>query len=156
VLARGGPGAIFLQAQKLLCHNLTADPGSIPILSTYFLRPAAGQCPPPSALGAAGGDGSTSSPQRWTGARPCSCLRPDALGTSSCIQRAGSLPRWESYLRYEVDKISALPDTVVYPRSRLRARINRSRRGQRRRREKAPEHRRHMRLPSSGISVSAS
>src|ERR1019366_133337 len=35
----GGPGAIFGQAEKIFCHNMTADPGSIPIINTYFLHP---------------------------------------------------------------------------------------------------------------------
>ncbi len=45
----GGPGAIFQQAEKIFCHNLTADPGSIPIINTYFLHPALHGCPTPRA-----------------------------------------------------------------------------------------------------------
>jgi endoglucanase len=41
-------------------------------------------------------------------------LETDAIGTSSCIEHAGSLPLWESYLRYEIDQVSALPHTLVY------------------------------------------
>ncbi len=113
----GGPGAIFLQAEKLLCHNLTADRGSIPILNTYFLHPAAGSCPKPKALAAAGPvfrrrvDEFAQAIDR----RPAVLLlETDALGASSCVKRAGSLPLWESYLRYEIDRVSALPHTVVY------------------------------------------
>ena len=36
--AGGGPGAIFAQVQKIFCHNLTADPGTIPIITTYSPR----------------------------------------------------------------------------------------------------------------------
>ena len=36
--AGGGPGAIFAQVQKIFCHNLTADPGRIPIITTYSPR----------------------------------------------------------------------------------------------------------------------
>ncbi|MGA9859312.1 MAG: hypothetical protein WBQ18_15715, partial [Solirubrobacteraceae bacterium] len=41
----GGPGAIFGQAEKIFCHNLTADRGSIPVFNTYFMHPALGGCP---------------------------------------------------------------------------------------------------------------
>ncbi|MFZ0040055.1 MAG: hypothetical protein WAK93_02010, partial [Solirubrobacteraceae bacterium] len=41
----GGPGKIFAQAEKIFCHNMTADPGSIPIINTYFMHPALGGCP---------------------------------------------------------------------------------------------------------------
>jgi hypothetical protein len=41
--AGGGPGAIFGQVQKIFCHNLTADPGGVPIITTYFLYQA-GYC----------------------------------------------------------------------------------------------------------------
>jgi len=43
----GGPGAIFAQAEKILCRNMQADPGSIPIVNTYFLHPVLGGCPTP-------------------------------------------------------------------------------------------------------------
>ncbi len=113
----GGPGAIFLQTEKLLCHNLTADRGSVPILNTYFLHPAAGSCPRPSALAAAGPmfrrrvDEFAQAVDR----RPAVLLlETDALGTSSCVKRVGSMRLWESYLRYEVTQLSALPHAVVY------------------------------------------
>jgi hypothetical protein len=35
----GGPGAVLGQVHKILCHNLTADPGTIPIITTYFVHP---------------------------------------------------------------------------------------------------------------------
>jgi len=41
-------------------------------------------------------------------------LEIDAIGTSSCVARVGSLPLWEADLRYEIDRVSALPHTVVY------------------------------------------
>jgi hypothetical protein len=113
----GGPGAIFAQTEKLLCQNLAADPGSIPILNTYFLHPAAGTCPGPAALGAAGPvfkrrvDEFAAAIDR----RPAVLLlETDAIGTSACIKRAGSLPIWESYLRYEINELSALPHSLAY------------------------------------------
>jgi endoglucanase len=115
--AGGSPAGIFRQTEKLLCHNLAADPGSIPILSTYFLHPAAGACPRPSALAAAGPlfkarvDAMAAAVDR----RPAVfLLEIDAIGSSGCIRKVGSLPLWESYLRYEIDAVSALPHTVVY------------------------------------------
>jgi endoglucanase len=41
-------------------------------------------------------------------------LEVDAIGSSRCISKAGALPGWEADLRYEIDKLSALPHTVVY------------------------------------------
>ncbi|MGI8506639.1 MAG: glycoside hydrolase family 6 protein, partial [Solirubrobacteraceae bacterium] len=41
-------------------------------------------------------------------------LETDAIGNSSCVKRAGSLPTWESFLRYEIDTIAALPHSVAY------------------------------------------
>jgi endoglucanase len=113
----GGPGAIFAQAEKLFCHNFTADPGSIPIISTYFLHPALGGCATPSQINAA-----------WPafrrrvdelaaaiGNRPVVLLlETDAFGSSACMARMGDLGMWEADVRYEVDRMAALPHTVVY------------------------------------------
>ena len=52
----GSPAGIFGQTQKIFCHNLTADPGSIPVFTTYFLHPAVGGCATRSQLSAAGPD----------------------------------------------------------------------------------------------------
>ena len=35
--AGGGSGAVFAQVEKIFCHNMTADRGTIPIITTYFL-----------------------------------------------------------------------------------------------------------------------
>ncbi len=113
----GGPGGVFLQTEKILCKNLTADPGSVPILSTYFLHPAAGNCPSPGALRRAGGTFKRRVNEfvDAVGSRPAlTLLETDAVGESSCAKRHGSLGIWESYLRYEIDKVRALPHTVVY------------------------------------------
>ena len=113
----GGPGAIFKQTQKLLCHNQTADPGSIMLLNTYFLHPAAGECPNASTLLAAGPNF-----RRQVGEfaaaiqrRPVVImLETDSIGSTHCIRRVGSLPTWESFLRYEIKAFAALPHAVVY------------------------------------------
>jgi hypothetical protein len=113
----GGPGAIFKQTEKLLCSNLRADPGAIPLLNTYFLHPAAGTCPSPGALAAAGptfrrrvdelADAVARRPAVFL-------LETDGIGSTRCVARAGSLPLWEADLRYEVGRIAALPHAVVY------------------------------------------
>ncbi|MGH2869506.1 MAG: hypothetical protein ACRDNK_18325, partial [Solirubrobacteraceae bacterium] len=113
----GGPGGIFRQTQKLLCHNQTADPGSIMLLNTYFLHPAAGTCPNSSTLLAAGpafrrrvGEFAAA-----IGRRPVVImLETDSIGSTHCIARAGTLPTWESFLRYEIGRFAALPHAVVY------------------------------------------
>lgn len=115
--AGGSPAGVFQQTEKILCDNLTADPGSIPILNTYFLHPAAGACPAPSALAAAGPlfkarvDAMADAVDR----RPVVfLLELDAIGSSGCVREVGSLPLWEAYLRYEINAVAALPHTVVY------------------------------------------
>jgi endoglucanase len=113
----GGPGAVFLQTEKILCHNLTADPGSIPILNTYFLHPAAGTCPRPAALRRAAPvfkrrvNEFVDAVER----RPAVLLlETDAIGNSSCVAHHRSLPEWESLLHYEIQKVAALPHVVAY------------------------------------------
>ena len=113
----GTPSGIFKQVQKIFCDNLAADPGTIPIINTYFLHPVLGGCPTPSQVEkymplfkarinamAAG-----------TGRRPAVyLLELDALGSSSCVEKMGAMPEWEAALRYEMHAIQALPHTVVY------------------------------------------
>ena len=113
----GGPGAVFLQAEKLLCQNLTADPGAIPIFSTDFLNPAAGACPKTRALAAAGPvfRRRVNELADAIGHRSVVLLiELNSIGTSKCVQRGGSLPTWESFLRYEISTLSALPHTLIY------------------------------------------
>ncbi len=113
----GGPGAIFGQTEKIFCSNLSADPGSIPIFNTYFLHPALGGCPTPAQVRAYTPtfDRRVDEMAAATDRRPAVfLLELDAIGSSSCIARDGSLPAWEADLRYEMDKMQALPHTVVY------------------------------------------
>ena len=113
----GTPAGIFKQVHKVLCDNMAADPGTIPIINTYFLHPVLGGCPTPAqvrgymplfkrridAMAAA------------TGRRPAVyLLELDALGSSSCVKKMGAMGEWESALRYEMRTIEALPHTVVY------------------------------------------
>ncbi len=113
----GSPAGIFGQTQKIFCSNLQADPGSIPIFNTYFLHAKLGGCPTPAAVRAytplfhAQIDAMAAAVDR----RPAVfLLELDALGSSGCVARMGSLPLWEADLRYEMTKMASLPHTVVY------------------------------------------
>ncbi len=113
----GGPGAIFGQAEKILCSNMSADPGSIPIFNTYFLHPALGGCPTPAQVRAYTPtfDRRVDEMAAATDRRPAVfLLELDAIGSSSCIGKEGSLPAWEADLRYEMGRMEALAHTVVY------------------------------------------
>lgn len=113
----GSPKGIFDQAQKLFCHNLTADPGSIPIINTYFLHPLAGGCPTAGRLRARSGHfkSQVNAMAAATGRRPAVfLLEVDAIGSSRCISHHGGLHVWESLLRYEAKRMSSLPHTAVY------------------------------------------
>jgi endoglucanase len=113
----GGPGAIYEQVRKILCQNLSADPGSVPIVNTYFLHPLAGGCSNRSQLAAIWPTFKRQIDEmvRATGNHPVVyLLELDAFGSSSCMAKVGSLKLWEKYLRYEVDEVRSLPHTVVY------------------------------------------
>jgi endoglucanase len=113
----GGPGAIYGQAEKLFCQNFQADPGSIPVISTYFLHPDLGGCATASQIGA---DEPTFHRRvdelaEATGNRPAVFLvEIDGLGSSSCMSRQGDLGAWLAQLRYEDLKLISLPHTLVY------------------------------------------
>ncbi len=116
--AHGGtPSGIYAQVQKILCGNLTALPGSIPLINTYFLHPAAGGCATKGQINAAAGlfKARVDAVASANGDHPAVyMLELDALGSSSCFARKGSLSAYEGLLRYEVDKMAALPHAVVY------------------------------------------
>ncbi len=112
----GGPGAIFAQVQKIFCHNLTADPGSIPIITTYFLYQA-GYCETSSEIVSHRPTFERQVNEMVQGIenRPAvMLLELDAVGSSSCMARNGALPEWEADMRYEINAVSALPHAVVY------------------------------------------
>ena len=113
----GGPGAIFAATEQVLCRDLAADRGSIPILPTYFMHPAVGGCPTPAAMVAM----HATFVRRVDEMAAAIARRPavvlveiDGIGSSSCVQRMGSMPQWEADLRYEAGTFQALPHTVVY------------------------------------------
>jgi hypothetical protein len=114
--AGGGPGAIFAQVQKIFCHNLTADPGSIPIITTYFLYQA-GYCETSSEIVAHRPTFERQVNEMVQGIanRPAvMLLELDAVGSSSCMARTGALSEWENDIRYEIGAVSTLPHAVVY------------------------------------------
>jgi endoglucanase len=113
----GTPSGIAAQVQKILCGNLTADPGAIPVINTYFLHPAVGGCATTAQVNAAAPrfKSQIDAMASANGDHPAVyLLELDALGSSSCFQRQGSLSAYEGLLRYEVDKMAALPHAVVY------------------------------------------
>jgi endoglucanase len=115
--AGGGPGKVLGQVQKILCGNLTADPGSVPIVSTYFLHATLKGCPSVGQIYAYMPTFKRRVNEVITGigTHPVVMfLELDALGSSVCIAKHGALPAWEAALRYEVDRAATLPHAVVY------------------------------------------
>ncbi len=114
----GTPAGIFSQAQKLFCHNFTADPGSIPVISTYFMHATLGGCPTASAIGAyrPAFEAQIDALAQATGNRPVVyLLELDAVGSSACIARsAAALSQWESMLKFEATTLGKLPHALVY------------------------------------------
>jgi endoglucanase len=113
----GSPEGIFAQTEKVLCQNMTADPGSIPIISTYFLHATLGGCPTPAQMSAYDPlfRARVNAMAQAIDRRPAVLLLEiDGIGSSRCVRRMGSLPAWEAALRYEIDAMAALPHTVVY------------------------------------------
>jgi endoglucanase len=112
----GGPGAIYSQVQKIFCHNLTADPGSIPIISTFFLYQQ-GYCETAQQIldSRPTFERQINEMADGTGNRPAVyLLELDAVGASKCEADKGALSAWEGDIGYEIDKLSSLPHTVVY------------------------------------------
>jgi Glycosyl hydrolases family 6 len=112
--AGGGPGAVFGQVYKVLCHNMTADPGTIPILQSMFIYPHGKYCASRKEIA---GNLRTFRRQvnemaRGIGRKPAVILMElDSGATSSCV---GSRRLWKAALRYEINVFSALPHAVVY------------------------------------------
>jgi endoglucanase len=113
----GSPSAIAKQVQKILCYNLAADPGTVPVITTYFLHGRLKGCPTTGDINAymplfkseinamVGAVGNQ--PAMWL-------IEEDGLGSSTCIAKNGALGAWEAALRYEVTKIASLPHEVAY------------------------------------------
>lgn len=113
----GTPAGIYKQTHKDFCQIAATDPGTVPILSTYFLHPKLGGCATTAQIEAymPRFHALVHAMARATGDRPAVfLLELDALGSSSCMARHGSLPAWEAALRYEMKAVASLPHTVVY------------------------------------------
>jgi hypothetical protein len=117
VSAGGTPAGIFAQTEKIFCSVLPADPGSIPIFTTYFLHASLGNRPTPAQVRAymplfhKRVDAMAAAVDH----RPAVILvELNALGASSAIAKSGALPAWEDALHYEITKLGSLPHTVVY------------------------------------------
>jgi hypothetical protein len=113
----GSPDGIFKQTQKVLCQNMTADRGTIPILSTDFLHATLGGSPTTAQMASYGSlfrarvDAMAHAIDR----RPAVVLvEIDGIGSTRGVAKMGSLAQWEEDLRYEVNAMAALPHTVVY------------------------------------------
>jgi cellulase/cellobiase CelA1 len=117
VSAGGSPAGIFDQTEKIFCSVLRADPGTIPIFTTYFLHSTLGGSPTPGQV-----RGYMPLFQQRVNAMAAAIdRRPalifvelDALGSSAAIAKSGALPAWEQALHYEISKLGSLPHTVVY------------------------------------------
>ncbi len=113
----GSPRGIYGQTVKLFCHNFTADPTGIPIINTYFLHGTLHGCPTPGMINRYRPKfkAQIDSIARAVGRRPVVwLLELDYLGSSGCIRNHGSLPGWESLMRFEVKKLASLPHAVTY------------------------------------------
>ena len=113
----GTPAGIFKQTQKLFCRNLTADPGAVMLINTYFLHPTLGGCPTPAAIRAYLPlfRARVNAMAAGVGRRPAVfLLELDAIGSSACVTRRHAMPDWEAALRYEMNAVRALPHSVVY------------------------------------------
>ena len=117
VSAGGSPDGIFAQTEKIFCSVLPADPGTIPIFTTYFLHGQLGGSPTPAQV-----RGYMPLFHRQIDAMAAAVdRRPalifveiDALGSSADIARSGALPEWEHALHYEISRLGSLPHTVLY------------------------------------------
>jgi endoglucanase len=113
----GAPDGIFKQTEKVLCQNMAADRGSIPILNTYFLHATLGGSPTPAQMSAYGPlfRARVDAMAQAIGRRPVVLLLEiDGIGSTRGVAKMGSLPQWEADLRYEISAMAALPHTVVY------------------------------------------
>lgn len=128
----GGPGAILGQTQKILCSNMAADPGTVPILETFFVYPNGAYCP---SAGQLSGNTGTFNRQvtefaQGIGRNPAVVLTElDSIGSSACmnlpsvvhadghtwtIKGAGSWEYWWSHHRVH-GKVIAKYHKVFFP-----------------------------------------
>ncbi len=112
----GGPGAVYGQVNRFFCHAAQADPGTVPVITTFFLYQH-GYCESAATIAA-----SRPTFERQVrefaagiGRRPAVVLLElDAIGASRCLQRTGALSQWEADISYEIGRVAALPHVVAY------------------------------------------
>jgi len=113
----GTPRGIYKQTHKLFCAIQASDPGTIPIITTYFLHPNLHGCPTTAQI-----NGylprfkkQIDAMAKATARHPAVyLLELDAIGSSGCITRQGAMPAWEKALRFEMNAMEAQPHTAVY------------------------------------------
>jgi len=113
----GTPAGIFKQTQKIFCQALQADPGTIPIFTTYFLHATLGGSPTPAQVRAYMPlfKARVNAMAAGVARRPAVfLLELDGIGSTRGIVHTGALHAWEAALRYEMDAMQKLPHTVVY------------------------------------------
>jgi cellulase/cellobiase CelA1 len=113
----GTPSGIGKQTRKLFCQIAASDPGTVPLITTYFLHPNLGGCATTAQINAymPRFKAQINAMVKATGRRPAVyLLELDAIGSSVCMARNGALPAWEAALRYEMQAVQSLPHTVVY------------------------------------------
>jgi hypothetical protein len=116
--AGGGPGAIASQTNKILCHNMSADPvqPTVPVLSTFFLYPEGQFCPtlPAIQLWQANFTRYVNEMASAIGRKRAVILEEiDSIGASACL-KGQSLRLWLSDLKFESQQFSKLPHAVTY------------------------------------------
>jgi endoglucanase len=113
----GTPSGIGKQTHKLFCQIAASDPGSVPIITTYFLHPNLGGCATKQQIDAymPKFKAQINAMAHATGRHPAVyLLELDAIGSSACIARHGGLHAWETALRFEMQAVQSLPHTLVY------------------------------------------
>ncbi len=113
----GGYAGVYSQTQKLFCGNFHADPGTVPIINTYFLHALLAGCATKGQILAKLPlfEQLVNGVHDAIGNRPVVLLlESDGIGSSSCMSRHHSLKYWLQAIRYEVDTLAALPHAVIY------------------------------------------
>ena len=113
----GTPDGIFKQTQKIVCQIQQADPGTVPIFTTYFLHATLGGDPTPAQVRSYMPlfEARVNAMAAGIDRRPAVVLLElDGIGSTRGIVKTGALPEWEAALRYEMNAMQRLPHTVVY------------------------------------------
>jgi hypothetical protein len=113
----GSPAAVYNQTRKLFCSLLKADPGTIPIVTTYFAHSELGGAATRAQINADAPHfkAQIDAMARAIGRRPVALfLELDGVGSTAAMAHNGALGAWESLIRYEALKLESLPHTAVY------------------------------------------